>query len=71
MPTLILELMANYFNIEKSDLIEKHTEDEKLPTNAILPSVHSVPVMGTICAGTGRICEDDYQGHFVNLNCIS
>ena len=33
MPTLILELMANYFNIEKSDLIEKHTEDEKLPTN--------------------------------------
>ena len=39
--------------------------------NAILPSVHSVPVMGTICAGTGRICEDDYQGHFVNLNCIS
>ena len=53
------------FKIEKSDLIEKHTEDEKLPTNAILPSAHSVPVMGTICAGTGRICEDDYQGHFV------
>ena len=60
-----IELMANYFNIEKSDLIEEHTEDDNLPTNAILPSAHSVAIMGTICAGTGLICEDDYQGHFV------
>ena len=65
-----IELMANYFNIEKSDLIEEHNKesvqsDRPLPSNIILPSAHKLPVMGTICAGDGVVCEDDYQGAFI------
>lgn len=64
-----VDKICNFFRIKRSDImnehINEHTEDDNLPTNAILPSAHSLPVMGTICAGTGRICEDDYQGHFV------
>lgn len=65
-----IELMANYFNIEKSDLIEEHSKesvqsDRPLPSNIILPSAHKLPIMGTICAGDGVVCEDDYQGTFI------
>lgn len=65
-----IELMANYFNIEKSDLIEEHNKesvqsDRPLPSNIILTSAHKLPIMGTICAGDGVVCEDDYQGTFI------
>lgn len=64
-----IELMANYFNIEKSDLIEEHNKESvqsrPLPSNIILPSAHKLPIMGTICAGDGVVCEDDYQGTFI------
>lgn len=65
-----IELMANYFNIEKSDLIEEHNKesvqsDRPLPSNIILHSAHKLPIMGTICAGDGVVCEDDYQGTFI------
>lgn len=65
-----IELMANYFNIEKSDLIEEHNKefvqsDRPLPSNIILPSAHKLPIMGTICAGDGVVCEDNYQGTFI------
>ena len=65
-----IELMANYFNIEKSDLIEEHNKesvpsDHPLPSNIILPAAHKLPIMGTICAGDGVVCEDDYQGTFI------
>lgn len=65
-----IELMANYFNIEKSDLIEEHNKesvqsDRPLPSNIILPSARKLPIMGTICAGDGVVCEDDYQGTFI------
>lgn len=65
-----IELMANYFNIEKPDLIEEHNKesvqsDRPLPSNIILPSAHKLPIMGTICAGDGVVCEDDYQGAFI------
>jgi len=36
-----------------------------LPSNAILPSAKSLPIMGTICAGDGVVCEDEYLGNFV------
>ena len=39
--------------------------DRPLPSNIILPSAHKLPIMGTICAGDGVVCEDDYQGTFI------
>lgn len=38
---------------------------DHLPANAILPSARSLPIIGTICAGDGIVCEDDFQGHFI------
>lgn len=33
-------------------------------TNLILPAAHPVPILGTICAGDGIWCEENYQGTF-------
>lgn len=64
-----IELIANYFNIEKSDLIEEHNKesvqsDRPLPSNIITPAAYAVPILGTICAGSGIHCEENFQGHF-------
>ena len=64
-----IELMANYFNIEKSDLIEEHNKefvqsDRPLPSNIIMPAAYAVPILGTICAGNGIYCEENFEGYF-------
>ena len=64
-----IELMANYFNIEKSDLIEEHNKefvqsDRPLPSNIIMPAAYAVPILGTICAGDGVYCEENFEGYF-------
>ncbi|MDY6307421.1 MAG: S24 family peptidase [Oribacterium sp.] len=43
----------------------KIESSDHLPRNAILPSARSLPIIGTICAGGGRLCFDDNLGHFV------
>lgn len=57
----ILEMLDNNQLI---DISHKHSE-LALPKNAILPSAKSIPIMGTICAGDGVVCEDDYSGNFI------
>lgn len=42
-----------------------YSSERPLPSNIILPSAHKLPIMGTICAGDGVVCEDDYQGTFI------
>lgn len=73
-----IERMANYFNIEKSDLIEDHdlvADGSKAPfrlgdpnleglTNISRPAAHGIPILGTICAGNGVFCEENYAGMF-------
>lgn len=60
-----IQKLADYFRINKSDLIDVRTDSDHLPSNAILPSAKAVPIMGTICAGDGVVCEDDYSGNFI------
>ena len=65
----VLRQLADIFHISISELVETDLESKAtsrpLPSNIILPSAHKLPIMGTICAGDGVVCEDDYQGTFI------
>lgn len=65
----VLRQLADIFHLSISELMETDLESKAtsrpLPSNIILPSAHKLPVMGTICAGDGVVCEDDYQGTFI------
>lgn len=65
----VLRQLADIFHLSISELVETDLEnkssDRPLPSNIILPSAHKLPIMGTICAGDGVVCEDDYQGTFI------
>ena len=69
---IALEKLSSALNVSISYLMGFDTDDttEKvnprpLPSNIILLSAHKLPIMGTICAGDGVVCEDDYQGTFI------
>lgn len=51
--------------IEGNVSLDTRFSERPLPSNVILPSAHKLPIMGTICAGDGVVCEDDYQGTFI------
>ena len=65
----VLRQLADIFHLSISELMETDLESKAtsrpLPSNIILPSAHKLPIMGTICAGDGVVCEDDYQGTFI------
>ena len=56
-----IEILANYFGIEKSDLVE-----EKLPAGAIpyIPvPMARVPLVGTVNCGNAIFAEDNIEGY--------
>ena len=65
----VLRQLADIFHLSIRELgetaLEYKSSDRPLPSNIILPSAHKLPIMGTICAGDGVVCEDDYQGTFI------
>lgn len=63
-----IKKMAEIFNCQPSYLMgfdDEPRHDSHFPANAIRPSARSLPIIGTICAGDGIVCEDDFQGHFI------
>ena len=68
---IALEKLSSALNVSISYLMgfddssQKKVSSRSLPSNIILPSAHKLPIMGTICAGDGVVCEDDYQGTFI------
>lgn len=58
-----IELIADYFGIEKSDLVE---DRPKLPPDAIpytpRPTV-SIPIVGVVNCGTPLLAEDNIEGY--------
>ena len=62
-PSDKIEILAQLFKISPAVLMgwEKSGDFSEI----IPASARSVPIMGTICAGTGVVCEDDYQSRFV------
>ena len=59
-----IEMIANYFGIEKSDLVEKR--DKSLPEGAIpyVPEpMVNVPLVGSVNCGTPLFAEDNIEGY--------
>lgn len=61
-----VEMLANLFGIEKSDLIEEESKvkKRKLPSNIITPAARQIPILGTICAGDGIVANEHFVGQF-------
>ena len=52
-----IEMIANYFNIKKSDLIENKNKLDKFGN-----SVVSIPLVGDVRAGYNYLAEENWQG---------
>lgn len=56
-----IELMANYFGIEKSDLVE---DKSKLPKGSFpIENTHRIPILGYISAGLPLYAEQHIEGY--------
>ena len=64
----VLRQLADIFHLSISELVETDLESKvssrPLPSNIITPAAYAVPILGTICAGSGIHCEENFQGHF-------
>lgn len=64
----VLRQLADIFHLSISELMETDLESKAtsrpLPSNIITPAAYAVPILGTICAGSGIHCEENFQGHF-------
>jgi len=72
-PSDKIEELALLFNVEPSYLMgwENTTAFEHdTPTNLITPAAYPLPILGTICAGNGILCEESFEGYFFVDNTI-
>lgn len=70
-----VEMLAKYFGVLKSDLIEDKTSipiatPDNLPSNIMKPAARPIPILGTICAGNGMVTEENYIGQFFMDNSV-
>lgn len=63
----VIEKIANYFNIEKSDLIEDkltNTNLSQIPGIKVIKKFVNVPILGEIACGEPIFCQENYNGFF-------
>ena len=68
---IALEKLSSALNVSISYLMGFDTDDttdkrdsRPLPSNIILPAAYALPILGTICAGDGVHCEENFEGYF-------
>lgn len=59
-----IEMMANYFNIEKSDLIEDKRNLSEIPGVKVIKEIITVPLLGEIACGEPILCQENYDNLF-------
>ena len=60
-----IDKLCRFFHINRSDLMNDHSTDPTEGiTNLIYPAARPIPILGTICAGNGVWCEDNFEGYF-------
>lgn len=61
-----LELFAKALRTRPGELMGPTKEDMALPQNVFqVMNGHTVPILGIVCAGDGKYCEDRFLGSFV------
>lgn len=55
-----LDKLCRYFGITQAEML-----GEALPTEVITPSARRIPILGTICAGTGIPMTETYNGDII------
>lgn len=65
-----IEMMANYFGIKKSDLIEDQSAKPPIPSDAIpYAPTQRIPILGKISAGLPLYAEEQIEGYtYTDLN---
>lgn len=59
-PLEVLELIADYYNVDMNTLLGKDSSQAVLPSNVIpMPKTYSVPLLGTIACGDPILAEQN------------
>ena len=69
---IALEKLSSALNVSISYLMGFDTDDttdkggsRPLPSNIMVPAGRQIPILGTICAGNGIHCEENFEGYFL------
>lgn len=59
-----IEELSNYFNIEKSELIEDPIDLDDIPGIMTIKKLLRIPILGEISCGSPILAEENYIGYF-------
>lgn len=68
---IALEKLSSVLNVSISYLMgfDNSTSEtgvnRPLPSNIMVPAGRQIPILGTICAGNGIHCEENFEGYFL------
>lgn len=57
-----VQRISDRLNISKADIVGDYSRP--LPSNIMVPAGRQIPILGTICAGNGIYCEENFEGYF-------
>lgn len=63
-----IEMLANYFHIQKSDLIESKERKSDIPTNIHPAKIRNIPLIGTIACGEPITAEQNIDEYVATLD---
>ena len=58
-----VQRISDRLNISKADIVGDYSRP--LPSNIMVPAGRQIPILGTICAGNGIHCEENFEGYFL------
>lgn len=67
---IALEKLSSVLNVSISYLMgfdvstSESSVNQSLPSNIMVPAGRQIPILGTICAGNGIHCEENFEGYF-------
>ena len=68
---IALEKLSSVLNVSISYLMgfdvstSESSANQSLPSNIMVPAGRQIPILGTICAGNGIHCEENFEGYFL------
>ena len=68
----MLVRLADALGVLPADLLDDIPKEDQpdLPSNILTPAAYPLPILGTICAGDGILCEENFDGFFFVDNSI-